>query len=224
MAPPKYRGNHRGGNAGRQAARGTRGPPREARRGVDGGAAAGSEGDDDDEDKSGSDSGSGDEAGSSDEAGGSSSAAATAAGGAGGAAGAGAAVSADEPEADKDARKGVSALIEVENPNAPRKLPPGAKQELSRREREALEKERKQQEYWRLHAEGKTDQARADLARLAVIKKQREEAAAKKAAEKAEKDAAAAATAARIKAQKDAAEARVTELEKEEETKPKKKK
>jgi len=31
-----------------------------------------------------------------------------------------------------------------------------------------------------LHAEGKTDEARADLARLAIIKKQREEAARKK--------------------------------------------
>lgn len=32
----------------------------------------------------------------------------------------------------------------------------------------------------KLHLEGKTDQARADLARLAIIKKQREEAARKR--------------------------------------------
>lgn len=32
----------------------------------------------------------------------------------------------------------------------------------------------------KLHLEGKTDQARADLARLAIIKKQREEAAKKR--------------------------------------------
>ena len=46
--------------------------------------------------------------------------------------------------------------------------------------REAIEKEQARQRYEKLHAEGKTDQARADLARLAIIKKQREEAAKKK--------------------------------------------
>ncbi|KAG8239889.1 hypothetical protein J437_LFUL019474, partial [Ladona fulva] len=51
------------------------------------------------------------------------------------------------------------------------------KPELSRREREALEAERAQANYQRLHAKGKTEEARADLARLAIIKKQREEAA-----------------------------------------------
>ena len=38
--------------------------------------------------------------------------------------------------------------------------------------------------YQRLHAAGKTDEARADLARLAIIKQQREEAAKKRDAEK----------------------------------------
>ena len=42
-----------------------------------------------------------------------------------------------------------------------------------------------------MHAAGKTDEARADLARLAIIKKQREEAAAKRLADqKAKEDAA----------------------------------
>lgn len=46
--------------------------------------------------------------------------------------------------------------------------------------REAIEKEQARQRYEKLHAEGKTDEARADLARLAIVKKQREEAAKKK--------------------------------------------
>lgn len=46
--------------------------------------------------------------------------------------------------------------------------------------REAIEKEQAKQRYEKLHAEGKTDEARADLARLAIIRKQREEAAQKK--------------------------------------------
>lgn len=56
--------------------------------------------------------------------------------------------------------------------------------QLSRREREAIEKERARQEYQRLHAAGKTEEARADLARLAVIRKQREDAAKKREEEK----------------------------------------
>ncbi|KAI8915050.1 casein kinase substrate phosphoprotein PP28-domain-containing protein [Entophlyctis helioformis] len=55
--------------------------------------------------------------------------------------------------------------------------------QLSRREREALDKERAKQAFWKAQMEGKTDQARADLARLAIIRKQREEAARKRAEE-----------------------------------------
>ena len=50
--------------------------------------------------------------------------------------------------------------------------------------REAIEKEQARQRYEKLHAEGKTDEARADLARLAIVRKQREEAAQKKQQEK----------------------------------------
>ncbi|KAF9104063.1 heat- and acid-stable phosphoprotein [Mortierella sp. AM989] len=65
--------------------------------------------------------------------------------------------------------------------------------EMSRKEREAAEKEAAKQRYWKLHQEGKTDEAKADMARLAVIRKQREEAAAKRLAEtKAKEDNAAA--------------------------------
>ncbi len=59
-----------------------------------------------------------------------------------------------------------------------------AKPQLSRREREELEKQRAKAHYQKLHAEGKTDEARADLARLAIIRKQREEAAKKREEEK----------------------------------------
>lgn len=82
--------------------------------------------------------------------------------------------------------KGVQSLIEIENPNRVQKknkklatlnndLVSSAPQ-LSRREREEIEKQKAKAHYQKLHAEGKTDQAKADLARLAIIKQQREEA------------------------------------------------
>ena len=102
---------------------------------------------------------------------------------------------------DKESKaKGVEALIEIENPNrAPPKpvkkaaattVQPDAPVEvqLSRREREELEKQRARDAYNKLHAEGKTEQARADLARLALIRQQREEAAKKKEQEKMAKE------------------------------------
>lgn len=46
--------------------------------------------------------------------------------------------------------------------------------------REEIEKQKAKERYMKLHQEGKTDQARADLARLAIIKKQREDAAKKR--------------------------------------------
>ena len=46
--------------------------------------------------------------------------------------------------------------------------------------REAQEAERKKAAFWKAQMEGKTDQAKSDLARLAIIKKQREEAARKR--------------------------------------------
>lgn len=89
--------------------------------------------------------------------------------------------------------KGVSSLIEIENPNRVQKKTKKvtsldkeidtSKPELSRREREEIEKQRAQAHYQKLHAEGKTEQARADLARLAIIKQQREEARKRREAE-----------------------------------------
>lgn len=116
---------------------------------------------------------------------------------------------ADDEEDDKGAAKGVQHLIDIDNPNRQqqkmKKLKDlnfdesgpstettaadgGEKQPLSRKEREALEAERKKKEYQRLHALGKTDEARADLARLALIKKQREDAAKKRDDEKKAKE------------------------------------
>jgi len=46
--------------------------------------------------------------------------------------------------------------------------------------REELERQQAKERYEKLHLAGKTDEARADLARLALIKKQREEAAKKR--------------------------------------------
>jgi len=109
----------------------------------------------------------------------------------------------DESDSEDDRKKsGVHGLIEIENPNRVQKKavvkvstldadagatssssastattappPPG---ELSRREREEIERQKKQANYQKLHAQGKTEQAKADLARLAIIKQQREEAA-----------------------------------------------
>ncbi|KAF8978504.1 hypothetical protein BGZ46_006394 [Entomortierella lignicola] len=67
--------------------------------------------------------------------------------------------------------------------------------EMSRKEREAAEKEAAKQKYWKLHQEGKTDQAKADMARLAIIRQKREEAAAQRLAEAQAREEAAAAKA-----------------------------
>ncbi|XP_026686015.1 28 kDa heat- and acid-stable phosphoprotein [Diaphorina citri] len=99
--------------------------------------------------------------------------------------------------------KGVEKLIDVENPNRVvkknKKLStlnevvkgPTTAPELSRREREEIEAQKATAHYQKLHAEGKTEQARADLARLAIIKQQRAEAAKRREEEKRKKDEAA---------------------------------
>ncbi|KAH8272068.1 hypothetical protein KR026_001952 [Drosophila bipectinata] len=97
----------------------------------------------------------------------------------------------------RNAKKGVTSLIQTYNPNRVNKkaaqklssinadgLGEESKPELTRREREQIEKQKARQRYEKLHAEGKTPEAKSDLARLALIRKQREEAAAKREAEK----------------------------------------
>lgn len=46
--------------------------------------------------------------------------------------------------------------------------------------REELDKEQKKAAFWKAQSEGKTDQAKSDMARLLIIRKQREEAARKR--------------------------------------------
>ncbi|KAH5429127.1 hypothetical protein HBI47_112790 [Parastagonospora nodorum] len=55
--------------------------------------------------------------------------------------------------------------------------------QLSRREREAVQAQQAKERYEKLHAEGKTEQARSDLERLALVKERREAEAARKKAE-----------------------------------------
>jgi hypothetical protein len=99
-----------------------------------------------------------------------------------------------EEEVDEGPRKAASAtdgLIEVANPNrggavsavSAKKVDLNKKVELSRRQREELQKEEARRRYQKLHAEGKTDEAKADLARLAIIKRKREADRAKREAE-----------------------------------------
>lgn len=59
--------------------------------------------------------------------------------------------------------------------------------QLTRREREAIEAQQQRERYMKLHAEGKTEEARSDLARLAIVREQREAERARKEAEKEEK-------------------------------------
>lgn len=99
----------------------------------------------------------------------------------------------EEDEEGKPAA--MNSVIDIENPNRLAQkahkvdaLDVEAKPELTRREREAIEKEQARLRYQKLQAEGKTDEARADLARLAIIRKQREESAKKKEEEKQAKE------------------------------------
>lgn len=97
-----------------------------------------------------------------------------------------------EEEVDRDARKGVAGLIEINNPNRQvkkleeklDKIDLESKAVLTTSEKKLIAKQKAKRRYEKLHAEGKTAQAKSDLARLALIRQQREEAAAKREAEK----------------------------------------
>jgi Casein kinase substrate phosphoprotein PP28 len=54
--------------------------------------------------------------------------------------------------------------------------------------REEKEKAEARARYWKLHEQGKTEQAQKDMARLAIIRQQREEAAKRREAEKQAKE------------------------------------
>ncbi|XP_010641031.1 28 kDa heat- and acid-stable phosphoprotein isoform X1 [Fukomys damarensis] len=101
----------------------------------------------------------------------------------------------DEDDDYQQKRKGVEGLIDIENPNRVAQTTKKVTQldldgpkELSRREREEIEKQKAKERYMKMHLAGKTEQAKADLARLAIIRKQREEAAKKKEEERKAKD------------------------------------
>uniref|UniRef100_A0A3Q3E4R7 Pdgfa associated protein 1a n=1 Tax=Labrus bergylta TaxID=56723 RepID=A0A3Q3E4R7_9LABR len=73
--------------------------------------------------------------------------------------------SSSEDESDSRKRSGVEGLIEIENPNRVSQkskkvaeLDVTAPRELSRREREEIEKQKSKERYMKLHLEGKTEQ------------------------------------------------------------------
>ncbi|KAI4371747.1 hypothetical protein MLD38_010063 [Melastoma candidum] len=103
--------------------------------------------------------------------------------------------SAEEIDDQETKPKGSQSVIEVENPNLVKAKNLKAKDadvgkvtELSRREREEIEKQRAHERYMRLQEQGKTEQAQKDLERLALIRRQRADAAKKREEEKAAKD------------------------------------
>ncbi|OIW26478.1 hypothetical protein CONLIGDRAFT_683455 [Coniochaeta ligniaria NRRL 30616] len=71
---------------------------------------------------------------------------------------------------------------------------------MNRKERESAEAAEAKERYRKLHEAGKTDEAKADLARLRLIREKREQEAARKQAEKEEREADAAAKKAEIDA------------------------
>ncbi|MFS8023127.1 putative 28kDa heat-and acid-stable phosphoprotein [Helianthus anomalus] len=101
----------------------------------------------------------------------------------------------ESSEEESDRKKGTQGVIEIENPNMARPKTLKARDvdmekttELSRREREEIEKQRAHERYMKLQEQGKTEQARKDLERLALIRQQRADAAKKREEEKAAKD------------------------------------
>ncbi|OIW08234.1 hypothetical protein TanjilG_15195 [Lupinus angustifolius] len=80
----------------------------------------------------------------------------------------------EEEEVEEEPEVGVLSLME-------------RRTEPSRREREELEKQKAHERYMRLQEQGKTEQAKKDLERLALIRQQRVEASKKREAEKAGK-------------------------------------
>ncbi|KAI0150791.1 hypothetical protein GGR57DRAFT_471597 [Xylariaceae sp. FL1272] len=81
------------------------------------------------------------------------------------------------------------------------------KSNMSRKERESLEAQQAKERYRKLHEAGKTDEAKADMARLRLIREKREADAARRQAEKEERDA----QEAERKAERDAKEAKKRE-------------
>jgi len=79
-----------------------------------------------------------------------------------------------EEEATKTTRKAPADAIQ--NPNAVKRNEMKEGVEITRREREELEKQAARRRYEELHKQGKTEEAQKDLARLEEVKRRREEA------------------------------------------------
>ncbi|KAK2972894.1 hypothetical protein RJ640_030011 [Escallonia rubra] len=101
----------------------------------------------------------------------------------------------EESDEESEKKKGTQGVIEIENPNMVKQKNLKARDidiekttELSRREREEIEKQKSHERYMKLQEQGKTEQARKDLERLALIRQQRAEAAKKRDEEKAARD------------------------------------
>ncbi|KAK1322604.1 hypothetical protein QJS10_CPA03g00096 [Acorus calamus] len=101
----------------------------------------------------------------------------------------------EESDDETEKKKSTQGVIEIENPNLVKPKTVKARQvnfekttELSRREREEIEKQKAHERFMRLQEQGKTEQARKDLERLAMIRQQRADAAKKREEEKAAKE------------------------------------
>ncbi|GAV76968.1 PP28 domain-containing protein [Cephalotus follicularis] len=101
----------------------------------------------------------------------------------------------EESDDQTEKRKGTQGIIQYENPNMVKPKNLKARDidlekttELSRREREEIEKQKAHERYMKLQEQGKTEQARKDLERLTLIRQQRAEAAKKRDEEKAAKE------------------------------------
>ncbi|XP_043690427.1 28 kDa heat- and acid-stable phosphoprotein-like [Telopea speciosissima] len=97
----------------------------------------------------------------------------------------------EESDAEPEKQKGTQGIIEIQNPNLvkpknlkARDVDTEKPTELSRREREEIEKQTAHERYMRLQEQGKTEQAKKDLERLSMIRQQRAEAAKKREEEK----------------------------------------
>ncbi|CAL9112865.1 unnamed protein product [Musa textilis] len=100
-----------------------------------------------------------------------------------------------DSEQETEKKKGILHISEIQNPNLvkPKNMKARAADvestpELSRREREEIERQKAHERYMRLQEQGKTEQARKDLERLALVRQQRAEAAKKRDEEKAAKE------------------------------------
>ncbi|KAJ5219815.1 hypothetical protein N7468_009019 [Penicillium chermesinum] len=113
----------------------------------------------------------------------------------------------DLPANPNHTAKSRSQLEKKDDEEQPKKKKAQDISQLSRREREAIEAQQARERYLKLHAEGKTEEAQSDLARLALVREQREAERARKQAEKEEKEEQAKQKAAAIKEREERARA-----------------